>query len=434
MSLAPKKESVDVLQLDAEVQFADGGWRAYSVVAGSCFGLISVFGMMNSVGAIQAYISNHQLHAVESSTISWIFALYVFFVYASSIFSGCYFDRNGCKSTKWVGFVLSTVGIFCLAECKETYQFILCLGVLYGAGSGILMTCYISSVATWFKQNRANALSIASIGGSIGGIVFPVMLRKLYSQLGYKWAIRILAFVLTACSTPSVLLARENPDVMKYDTRRHSFKEIALIYAKHSFDIRFLKDWKFLFCALGCCFAENGLMVIATYYPSYALSKGISESTSYTLITIVNTAGLLGRTSGYLADRYVGLIMILTICLFLMTVLALVVWLPFGHNLNVLYVFSAVYGVFCSSILSMVPASVGQVCKIEEFGRKFSMMYFMTALTSLWAFPTGGAILGDGTARDYNMLIVYCAVLTFVGCGCYVATRFLAVGAQRVKF
>ncbi|SCU94732.1 LANO_0E07888g1_1 [Lachancea nothofagi CBS 11611] len=428
------KSSIQILRLDEELQFADGGAKAYSVVAGCCMGLVSVFGMLNSVGAIQTYISTHQLISVKPSTISWIFALYIFAIYASSIFCGCYFDRNGCKAAKYVGYVLSVVGAFCLAECEQVYQFIICLSLLYGVGSGVLMTCYVSSVATWFKEKRAHAQSIASIGGSLGGIIFPVMLRKLYSQVGYKWAIRILAFILTACLTPSVVLAQENAAVMKYQTKKLRWGETARIYCKYSVDLRFLKDWKFLFCALGCCFAENGLMVTATYFPTYAIATGVSETTSYTLITVMNTAGILGRASGYIADRFTGRIMILMICLSIMTLLSLVMWLPFGHSLKVLYAFSALYGVVCSSILSLVPVAIGQVCKIEEFGRKYSMMYFMTALTSLAVLPIAGVIIGTGTTKSYNNFIIYCSMLTLAGSACYGITRYCAIGVRKIKF
>ncbi|CEP61998.1 uncharacterized protein LALA0_S04e05402g [Lachancea lanzarotensis] len=428
------KTSIEVLRLDEEKEFADGGLNAYSVVAGCCLGLVSVFGMLNAVGAIQAYVSTHQLRTVEASTISWIFALYIFATYASSILSGCYFDRNGCKSSKWIGCVLTIVGAFCLAECKEIYQFILCLGVLYGTGSGILMTCYVSTVATWFKHKRAHAQSLAGLGGSIGGVVFPVMLRKLYSQLGYAWAIRIFAFLITACLIPSMLLTRENATVMNYQTEKLGWKETVRVYIRYGIDLPSLKDKKFLFCALGCCFAENGLLVASTYFPSYALSTGVSESTSYTLITVVNAAGILGRASGYIGDRYVGRMMIITIGLLLMTVLSLVLWLPFGHKLAVLYVFAALYGIFFSSILSLVPIAVGQICKIEEFGRRYSMMYLMTALGSLAAMPAAGAIIGKGTSKDYQMFIVYCSLLTFAAAACYLATRFLAIGRSKRKF
>ncbi|SCU87172.1 LAME_0D09054g1_1 [Lachancea meyersii CBS 8951] len=434
-TMAYKQEtSIEVLRLDEGKVFADGGLKAYSVVAGCCFGLIAAFGVMNSVGAIQAYVSTHQLQSLEASTVSWIFGLYVFTTFAASILSGCYFDRNGCGTSKWIGCALAIVGVFCLAECKKLYQFILCLSILYGVGSGILLTCYVSCVASWFKEKRAHAQSIAGIGGSVGGIVFPVMLRKLYSQVGYAWAIRTLAFIVSACMAISMLLIQENAAVMNYQSKTLPWKETFRLYVRYGVDLRFLKDKKFVCCALGCCFAENATMVIATYFPSYALSTGVSESTSYTLITIINVAGILGRASGYLADRFVGRMMIITISLLVMTLLSLVMWLPFGHTLNVLYVFSAIYGVFCSSILSLTPIAVGQICSIEEFGRRYSMIYLMTALMSLPVFPVAGVIIGKGSSRNYNMFIVYCSILTFAGACLYTATRFLSIGLSKRKF
>lgn len=427
-------EEIDVLKLDSDLDFPDGGKKAYSVVLGSFMGLVSVFGVLNSVGAIQAYISENQLKETSSSTISWIFAIYVFMTFASCILCGCYFDRNGCKLMMYLGSVFSVIGIFTLAESRRVYQFVLSFGVLFGTGSGILMTCLISSTATWFKDKRANANSMASIGGSIGGIVFPVMLRKLYSELGFQWAIRILGFIITFCLTVSILLTRENPKVMKYCHKRPQWREVVKVYINHSLDLRYLSDLKFLFCTLGCSFAENGLTIMATYYASYAMKRGIPESTAYTLITIINCCGIAGRISGYISDRYLGRFAVLCISLVIMTVLNLSMWLPFGYDLKVLYGYSAVYGFACASVLSLTPVAVSQICQIKDFGKKYSTMYFITAVMSVPTLPIAGTIIGNGSIKNYNHFIIYCSMLTLAGSICYGLSRWFAIGNRLVKF
>ena len=63
----------------------------------------------------------------------------------------------------------------------------------------------ISSVATHFTEYRATALGIAAAGSSAGGIIFPIMLRCLFAQVGFPNTVRISGFISLLCCTISVL-------------------------------------------------------------------------------------------------------------------------------------------------------------------------------------------------------------------------------------
>ncbi|SSD60421.1 related to Probable transporter MCH4 [Saccharomycodes ludwigii] len=429
---------------DKLLKFPDGGPRAYLSLFGSMCGLITVFGVLNSVGAIQAYLQENQLKNEKNSTISWIFAIYTFTLFFSCIFCGCYFDRNGCSKINYLASICCIVGIFCMAECTKVYQFILSFSILFGFGSGILMTSLISCVATFFKKKRGIANSIASLGGSIGGIVFPIMLRKLYSLIGFANAIRVLGGIVTFTLIISLLLTSENPLVMNYvQSDNHTkgyvgWMKKLKIYLKNSIDVKSIFNYrnpKFLFCYLGCAFAENGLTVSATYFASYCITRGVSQSKAYSLVTVINAFGVLGRISGYIADKYTGKFQMLVISLLLITILNFVMWLPFGYDLKVLYAYSALYGFVCSSILSLTPVAIGQICKIEEFGVKYGTMYFITALLSLPIIEIGGVIIGNGQSiASYNKFIIYCTILNLSSGICYAISRIQTIGFKKGKF
>jgi len=46
-------------------------------------------------------------------------------------------------------------------------------------------------------KKRSLAYGVFSIGSSIGGTILPIMAQQLLNKVGFKWAIRITAFVLT---------------------------------------------------------------------------------------------------------------------------------------------------------------------------------------------------------------------------------------------
>ena len=94
----------------SEIDYPEGGLRAYSVVFGSFCGMLAAFGLMNTVGTFQAYLSTHQLSAYSESTIGWIFGLYIFLSFFCGIQIGPIFDAKG---PRW----LVVSGSVCLIAC-----------------------------------------------------------------------------------------------------------------------------------------------------------------------------------------------------------------------------------------------------------------------------------------------------------------------------
>jgi hypothetical protein len=55
-------------------------------------------GLLNTVGVLQAWVTEHQLHGYSESNIGWIFSAYAFFLYIGGAQVGKY------KLTKPRGF------------------------------------------------------------------------------------------------------------------------------------------------------------------------------------------------------------------------------------------------------------------------------------------------------------------------------------------
>lgn len=63
------------------ITYPDGGFRAWCVVFGSWCAYFTSFGLWNSLGVFQSYLSENQLSHYNTGTISWIFSLYSFLLY-----------------------------------------------------------------------------------------------------------------------------------------------------------------------------------------------------------------------------------------------------------------------------------------------------------------------------------------------------------------
>lgn len=418
---------------DDDKEFPDGGVQAWLAVLGSFIGLVPVFGLINSLGAIESYISKHQLANVPASTTSWIFSLYLAVSFLSCILAGGYFDRNGSRTPMCTGTVLYVGGIMCLASSKAVYQFILAFSLLCGTGTGILMTPLVSVLATWFLKRRAIATSIATMGGSIGGIFLPIMLKKLYKEVGFPWAMRIVGFICLACLIVSTVLSQERSTVecQPFESK----KELVKWYLSSSFNWRYFFDGKFFFAAMGSSLAESSLTASATFLASYSLARGNSETTSYALITATNAVGILGRfIPGYIADRHLGRFNVVIITVLMAGLSNLIIWLPFGGYLGGLWTYVCIYGFATGSILSLTPVCIGQISRTEDFGKRYSTAYFLQAIITIPVLPIAGAIINKGTPAEYNKFIIFVSVLMLAGAGCYMVSRYICVGARYSRF
>ena len=67
-------------------QFPDGGTQANLVLLGSFIGLIADFGIANSLGAIESYVSSHQLKDISKSQVGWVFSLHLGCMYWFGVF------------------------------------------------------------------------------------------------------------------------------------------------------------------------------------------------------------------------------------------------------------------------------------------------------------------------------------------------------------
>lgn len=421
-ALSEATSNVSAMHIDVGLPFPEGGVKAYSVVLGSFMGLVSTFGMLNSMGAIQAYVSLHQLSDVPTSTISWIFSIYLALLFAVGVVVGPVFDRIGGRIPLVAGTCLSFAGLMATANCTKVYQFVLALSICVGLGNAFIITPLVGVVGQWFSRKRGVAIGIATTGGSVGGIAIPLMLRSFYTQLGFVWAIRVLAFFCLGCQICAVVLATSREEQAK--SPDEAGKRAKFIEFRH------LLDRKLSFLIAGTFVVELALMLATTYFASYAIKQGISQSSSYLLLTIFNACGVLGRwIPGYLSDIY-GRFNVMVLMLVGFALSILVIWLPFGQHHGAIYAFAVAGGFTSASILTMTPVCLGEITPVNEFGQRYGLLYIIVSIGNLFGIPLSAAIIGNESERNYRMFVLFCGLLSFVGAVCWFASRYYIVGMK----
>ncbi|KAL4779447.1 major facilitator superfamily domain-containing protein [Aspergillus varians] len=142
-------------------------------------------------------------------------------MFSATLLSGPITDRHGPMVVIWPCSLLLILAMMLTSLYTEFYQFLLCQGILLGACCGLIFAPALSIVAHNFMKKRAMAMSFASTGPPIGGIICPIVLNRLienpngafllfeaFKNPAYYFQVAGLFFVILGFWTPYFYLAK----------------------------------------------------------------------------------------------------------------------------------------------------------------------------------------------------------------------------------
>lgn len=429
--IGPSDSGNSVNDGNDESLYPDSGWRAYTVVFGSFLCCFTLFGIMNSIGAVESYVQNNQLKDDSVSSVSWIFSLFMFVSLFLGLFVGPLYDSFGSTWLLLAGSTFTFVGLFTCGACTSIYQFILSFGVCTGIGTGLMMFPAISAISSWFSnRKRSFALGVAQSGGSVGGVCFPILLRYLYPKYGFNWAMRILAFLNLGVDIVGSILAKDRlAEIWKITgevDNRSMWQKI-----KSSVDLKAFKEKQF-FCLSSALFMnEFSLLIVLTYVSTYAMIHGISQEESYNMLTILNAVGFLGKfIPSYYATRF-GNFNMMILMSFMLTISMAIVWLPFGKYRAALYVFVCLFGFGCAAVYALTGATISTITKkTKDWGKRYGAAYAFVSFGNLVSLPISGSFIHHKTASDYDKMVLFAACTSLCATLLFILTRHTIVGRK----
>ncbi|GAW24846.1 hypothetical protein ANO14919_144400 [Xylariales sp. No.14919] len=407
------EESGRAVTLLGDETYPEGGLEAWLVVFGSWCGLVAALGVLNTVATFQTYVSTHQLSGYSEGTVGWIFSLYTALTFFCGIYIGPLFDKYGPRWLIGPGSIAVVASIMITSVCTEYWHFILTFGLLNGVGTSLLFTPCITAIGHFFRARRGLASGIASTGGGIGGVVFPLMLQALFVRVGWGWAIRALGFLCLGLLIISNILLKKRLPAPK-NISAHP-------------DFRILKDKAFLLLTIGVFLLEFGLFIPLTYISSYALSSGFDESFAFQLLPILNGASVIGRAiPGWYGDK-IGHFNSNMISVGVTIFACYVVWLPFGNTTPGLVIFAILFGFATGNNISITPVCVSKLCHTQNYGRYYATCYTIVSVACLIGIPIAGNIVA-ATNGEYWSLIVFTGLTQVLSLAFIYAAKGVSVG------
>ncbi|EKV08472.1 MFS monocarboxylate transporter, putative [Penicillium digitatum PHI26] len=363
--------------------------RAWLSIFGAFTCAFCTVGFMNSFGIFQEYYAKNQLSSSSTSTIAWIGAISIFFLFATSVGAGAMLDIFGPKLMVYVGSFGCVFALMMTSLCEEFYQFLLTQGILFGISMGLATWPMLALVGQYIKAKRAAAMGIVLAGSSLGGIIWPIAINRLVKNpnLGFSWTMRIVGFIMIPCFTFSCAVAK-SPDTPKTSVESHHTSQQRHEYISGQKDIppshkaealALVRKPSLQLLCLAMFIIYFGMFSPFFYTTSYAVEKGFSTSLAFYTVSIVNGASFPGRVlPGIIADKYGKFN-----CCIIATISAGIIALCWTKVTSVagLVIWCAAYGFASGGILSLQQACAAQISTSTTLGLAIGTVSGSTALS-----------------------------------------------------
>lgn len=460
------------------LEFPEGG-RGWLVIAGTFVIMGTSFGLVSAYGVYQAHYLK-QFPSTSQSVLTMIGSLQPFMIYMSGAPAVALIRKWGAKAVVALSGVILVLSLMLIPLCNSVWQLFFAQGVLFGFGSGLGVFVSYSVPQQWFKRKRAMAVGLAASGSSVGGLLWPVVFELLNDGLGFSWACRIMGFIAIPLMVfasfaikereihpaPTTLDDEEEdvlPVISNKDLEKPTEVTVEDLGCQESstitttttntaapskpskwklsklnpfpfLDWSVIKDFHFAFILATNFVAFFGLFAPLFFLPSYAARvPGISPKVAKYIVTICNSASVLGRIlPGVIGDR-IGRLNTLIPSIMLCGLCQLAFWLP-AKNDALIIIFALSFGYTSGAVVSLFPACLGQLFGIHSLQSRLCIM-FLFAAPSAFAGP---AICGlflplpsEPGIQGYSNLIIFCSVahitaaLLLVYCRLSISRKFL---------
>ncbi|KAL8831107.1 MAG: hypothetical protein Q9191_001056 [Dirinaria sp. TL-2023a] len=394
-SIASSTSSYHLKQTDT-FDVPDGGVLAWFHCFSAFLLFFSGWGIINSYGVYQTFYEQKVLSHISVSNVAWIGSLQAFLSVLLGVVAGPMYDHGFIRTLSATGTALLVSGLFLTSFAREYWHFMVAQGLMVGVGGGLLFLPGLLALSKYFRVRLALAQGIATSGGSLGGVIYPIVFSQLQPRLGFEWTTRVIA--LLAASTLSVPVTCLRMRTPTGTTERHRMVDLSA-----------WRELPYSLFALAIFFGFVGFYVPFCYIQEFSTSKSImNDDLVFYLLPILNAGAICGRIMLNVFADYLGPLNTLLPCTCISAALVLV-WI-FLRTLPGIISFCVLYGFFSGPLISLTPQIVANFCPDSTaIGTRTGMLFLSMAFGYLIGNPVAGVVLRAGWAP----LQVFCAGTMF---------------------
>ncbi|GAA5931316.1 hypothetical protein JCM10213_000274 [Rhodosporidiobolus nylandii] len=395
----------------------DGGLRAWLNVLGGWLVLFSTFGYVNAFGVYQSYYKQARFPEKSASDISWIGSVQLCLFFLMALVAGPMFDKGRFRLLIALGSVLWIVSVFLIPQVSTYGATMGVQGVLGGVGNGLLFLPSLSIQSHWFAKRRNLAIGIVASGSSLGGIAFPIMLNKLFTNpdVGFANGVRDSGYVIVACLVVANAIMSPNP------ARKNIAKPKPAPFKQ-------LFSAPYSCLAFGSMILNFGLWFPNFYIQVYGQANGLDQDLAFYLLAIFNAGSFFGRTVPNVIADYTGPFLVQSLCCLGAGIVLFFMQLMTSPAAVV--VFAALYGFLSGGFISLVsPVIVSMSKDLSEIGLRQGIAFLIVAGAAVGGNPIAGKLLAENN-NDFLHPILFSGTMATVG-ALVIATGCLILMKQK---
>lgn len=216
-----------------------------------------------------------------------------------------------------------------------------------------------------------------------GGVIYPIVFRRLVSSVGFPWAIRSIAFIVLATFMPSWLIltrpVRKSPMVRSF------------------LDVSVFRDAAFMSTTCGAVLSAIAYYLPIIYLPLFAETgiKGFHNTDlAFYLVSIANSTSIVGRLLSGLVAAKIGPI---ETCGMAVAISAILLYGWFGvKSTGAVIVWAALWG-FISSVIVAMPGAIVPLLSPSPavIGTRTGTLWAGVGVGMLIGSPIAGALIKE---------------------------------------
>lgn len=221
----------------------------------------------------------------------------------------------------------------------------------------------------------------AKIWQNAGGIIYPIVFRRLVTGIGFPWTIRIIAFImlgLFVISSPVLNMYRPNKSPL----------------VRGWTDASAFKDQGFVSVLCGAVFSAMVYYLPMLYLPLYGTTAANvhNDSLAFYLVSIANGTSVFGRLLCGLVATAIGPLETCGLAIAGSAVI-LFCWFAVSSPAGVI-VWSAAWGFMSSAIVAMPGAIVPRLTpSLKLVGTRTGMLWAVVGIGMLIGSPIAGTLI-----------------------------------------
>lgn len=340
--------------------------------------------------------------------------LTITFVIAMVIF-GKIVDSKGPTIPALGGSILVGVGVFLSGLTESPAIMIITMGVLVGAGSGIINVATAATGVKWFppeKKGMVTGIVVAGVG--LSSAFYSPLANYLIGSVGIGKTFTYLGVFVLLTGIPLSLIIKNPPQkLMEEGGEVNKDKNISMDY-----------DWKYiikdkyfykLWVMLGLS-SSAGLMIIG--HISNIAKLQINWEAGFVLVIILSIFNSLGRVLGGLISDKVERLTLVRI-IFILQMINMFSFSMYS-NVILLSLGVAIAGLCYGGGFSIFPVMASDAYGSKNFGMIYGILFTAWGLGGVIGPMTAAAILDSRGTYNYaymvaGILLVIAIGITFTG-------------------